>query len=521
MELNMNKKFLPLFAAVIYAITLGSSTVLALQDGLARTPPMGFNTWNYFGCRNPQRKVDETSMKQIADAFLSKGMKDVGYEFVNIDDCWASGSRDSRGGLAADPQFFPKGMREIGDYIHSKGLKFGLYTDVGTSTCATCYGTGGLPGMINHEQQDADTFVAWGVDYLKVDFCCHDNRAAVQQYVKVRDCLKNAVTRMKSKVPDAHPIVYSICNWGEQNPWQWGDSVGHLWRTTKDISNQYGSQMSNLDNNTPLYPYARIGAWNDPDMLEVGYGDFATNYARARAHFSLWCMSAAPLIAGNDIRFMSTQIQEILINKDAIGINQDTLGGDTTRGIIQGRKVASGNTELWVKLLKGRKNSDYAIMLFNRNNANATTISITTDQIRTVGGDIAAGKAYKVRDVWGKKDLPDWTAGGTFTSPAPVGVNDVFMARLSLVPPIALAPIATVKVNDKKVQSEGEQVIVNLQKAGPSAIRIVNLNGKVVYSKTLAGLQNHTISTRGFSRGLYVVNVQNASERFEEKIFLK
>jgi hypothetical protein len=256
-------------------------------------------------------------------------------------------------------------------------------------------------------------------------------------------------------------------------------------------------------------------------MLEVGYGDFATNYARARAHFSLWCMSASPLIAGNDIRFMSTQIQEILINKDAIGINQDTLGGDTTRGIIQGRKVVSGNSEVWVKLLKGKKNSDYAVMLFNRSNANAATISITTDQIKTVGGDIAAGKAYKVRDVWGKKDLADWTAGGTFTSPAAVGVNDVFLARFSLIPPISLAPIATIKVNDKKVQSEGEQVIVNLQKAGPSSIRIVNLNGKVVYSKNLSGLQSQTISTRGFSRGLYVVNVRNASERFEEKIFLK
>jgi alpha-galactosidase len=512
---------LSVFATALCTIAFSATDLLALQDGLARTPPMGFNTWNYFGCRNPSRPINEKVMKELADAFVSKGMKDVGYQFVNVDDCWALGSRDARGGLAADPNLFPKGMKELGDYIHSKGLKFGLYTDVGTSTCATCYGTGGLPGMQNHEQQDADTFVAWGVDYLKIDFCCHDNRPAVQQYTKVRDCLRAAVTRMKPTVPTAHPIVYSICNWGEQEPWKWGDTVGHLWRTTKDISNQYGSQMDNLDKNTPLYPYARIGAWNDPDMLEVGYGDFATNYARARAHFSLWCMSASPLLAGNDIRTMSTQIQEILINKDAIGINQDTLGGDTTKGLIQGRKIVSGASEVWVKLLKGKTNSEYAVMLFNRSNSGAVNISVTTDQIKQVGGDIATGKVYKVRDVWGKKDLPDWTAGGTFTSPSTVGVNDVFVMRLSI-PPVMTAPkIADIKVKDLNVQSEGPRVLITSSKTGPLMVRIVNLKGEVAYAQRMAGPLDCSISTNGFSRGLYIVNVQNATERFEQKIYLK
>ncbi len=517
----MNRCFLKTVAAFLCAITFGATNVLALQDDLARTPPMGFNTWNYFGCRNPSRRVDENMIKQIADAFISKGMAEVGYEYVNIDDCWAMGTRNSRGGLAADPQYFPNGMRAVADYIHSKGLKFGLYTDVGTSTCATCYGTGGLPGLLNHEQQDCDTFVAWGVDYLKVDFCCHDNRPAVQQFTKVRDCLEKAVDRMKDKVEDAHPIVYSICNWGEQEPWKWGDTVGHLWRTTRDISNQYGSQMDNLDKNTPLWPYARIGAWNDPDMLEVGYGDFATNYARARTHFSLWCMSAAPLLAGNDIRNMSTQIQEILINKDAIGINQDTLGGDTTMGIIQGRKVVSGRSEVWVKLLKGQTKSEYAILLFNRSNNGPVTISVTTEQMKTVGGDIANGKKYEVRDVWGKKDLEDWTAGGTFTSPEPVGVNDVFMARFSIPPVKVVSQYTSVNVRPMNVQSEGRQIVIRTKTPGQMAVRLVTLNGEVAYSNKLVGPLDYSISTKGMARGLYVVDVKSSVEQFQQKIYLK
>jgi alpha-galactosidase len=488
---------------------------------------MGFNTWNWFGCRNSSGHglVTDDMMRQVADAFISKGLAEVGYNYVCIDDCWATLSRNSSRGLVPDPRYWPKGIRAFTDYVHSKGLKAGIYSDIGSSTCATCYGGAnpqGLPGMQGgFEQQDCDSFVAWGFDYLKLDFCCFNQPSASAAYAKVRDALKNAVTRMKPTVPDAHPIVYSICEWGSNSPWLWGDSVGNLWRTTNDIGMQWNSLMNIVDKNAPLYKYARLGSWNDPDMLEIGNGDFANNIARNRSHMSLWCIMSSALIAGNDIRTMSSQIQEILTNKDAIDINQDTLGGDTTLGIVQGRRVVSGNSEVWAKLLKGKENSDYAILLFNRNNSNATTISITTDQIKSVGGDIASGKAYKVRDVWGKKDLPDWTAGGTFTSPAPVGVNDVFMARLSLIPPIAVAPIATIHMTDKHVQSEGEHVVVNLKKAGSSTIRIVNLNGKVVYSKNLSGLQSHSISTRDFSRGLYIVNVQNASERFEEKIFLK
>jgi len=518
----MNSKFLNAFGVVLCAIMVSFTQVMALNNGLARTPPMGFNTWNYFGCKNSggHGDVNEALMKGIADAFISKGMKDVGYQYVNIDDGYAQANRDARGGLAIDTKYFPGGMRALADSIHKRGLKLGLYTDVGNVTCATCYGSCGFPGMLNHEQQDCDTFVAWGIDYIKIDFCCFSG-TAVTTYSMIRDCLKKAVTRMLPTVPTAHPILFSICNWGNQNPWDWGDTVGNLWRTTNDINNSWGSMLGNSDNSQAHYNKARIAAWNDPDMMEIGYGDFATNYARARAHFSLWCMEAAPLIAGNDVRNMSATIQGILTNKDAIAIDQDTLGGDTTMGIIQGRRVVSGNSEVWVKLLKRKTTgSEYAVLLFNRGNSGAVSMSVTTAQIATVGGDIASGKTYAVRDVWGAKDLANWTAGGTYTSPAAVPVNDVFMMRLS-VPTNVLSPLASVKVTDMRVQSEGERVFVHAVRSGPMTVKLVTLKGEAVFSQHLTGSTDCSISTAGLPRGLYIVNVQNAMEQFEQKVFLK
>jgi alpha-galactosidase len=501
-----------------------TAKLYALNNGLARTPPMGFNTWNYFGCNN----ITDSLMRGVADMFISKGLKDAGYQYVNIDDCWALGSRNASGGLVAKPQAFPKGMRSLADYIHSKGLKLGIYTDVGTSTCATCYGgtnPQGLPGLQDHEQQDCDTFVAWGIDYVKVDYCCAGSASggnAKLAYTKVRDCLTNAVTRMKSKVPDAHPIVYSICNWGEQKPWEWGDAVGNLWRTTGDISSSWSKVLSNLDASQLNRNYSRIGSWNDPDMLEVGIGDFKSNYARARSHFSLWCMAAAPLITGTDLKTMDATIQSILTNTDAIAINQDTLSGDTTLGIIEGKKIVSGNSEVWVKLLTGKIGSEYAVLFFNRGNSGAVSMSITPDQIKQVGGDIANGKKYKVRDVWGKKDLDDWTitADGKFTSPAQIGVNDAFLMRLSIPPVKVASQIASVKVTSTDVLSEGQRILIKSKKTGLLSVRIVNLKGEVVYSQKMDGSLDCSIPTNGFSRGLYIVNIQNTSEHLDQKIYL-
>lgn len=517
----MNKRFLSAFTVVLVSVMVSSTSVFALKNGLARTPPMGFNTWNYFGCKNGagHGDINEALMKGIADAFNSKGMTAVGYQYVNVDDGFALSSRDARGGLVADPKYFPGGLKALADSIHKKGLKFGLYTDVGNVTCATCYGSCGFPGLLNHEQQDCDTFVAWGIDYIKIDFCCFSGDA-VSTYTKVRNCLTAAVTRMKPTVPTAHTILYSICNWGNQNPWNWGDTVGNLWRTTGDINNSWGSMLGNSDNSCIHYDKARIAAWNDPDMLEVGYGDFSTNLAQARAHFSLWCMQAAPLIAGNDVRNMSADIQAILTNKDAIGIDQDTLGGDTTMGIIQGRRIVSGNSEVWVKLLKGKKGSEYAVLFFNRNNSGAVSMNVTTAQIASIGGDIASGKTYLLRDVWGKKDLGAWAAGGTYTTPATVGVHDVFMMRLSL-QTSTIPPLASVKLASTHVQAEGERVAIHSKRPGPMTISLVNLKGETVYSQHRTGPMDCSISTKDLPRGLYVVRVRNIKERLEQKVFLK
>jgi alpha-galactosidase len=526
----MNNKCVSVFAVVLCAVMFSATNIVALNNGLARTPPMGFNTWNWFGCRNSSGHgyVTDTMLFQIANAFISKGMKAVGYQYINIDDCWAGTSRDARGGLYPDPRFFPRGLKWFTDSIHRMGLKVGIYSDIGRLTCASCYGTGGLPGMQpGNEQRDCDSFVAWGFDYLKLDFCCFDfgggypnnTAAAIAAYVRAREALKAAPGRMRPKVPDAHDILYSICNWGDYSPWLWGDTIGNLWRTTNDIGWHWTSMLAIVDRNAPLYPYSRIGSWNDPDMLEVGNGDFASNYARNRAHMSLWCIMASALLAGNDIRTMNDSLKNIMTNSEVIAINQDTLGGNTTRGIIQGRRVVSGNSEVWVKLLKGTTGSEYAVLFFNRANSGAVNISATTANISAVGGDIANGKTYNVRDLWRHTDAGTWTAGNNLTSPR-IGVNDVYFVRLSL-PVSILPPVASVKVKDMRVRSEGERLVIHTARSGSQSVNLVNVKGVVVYSKHFTGPRDFSISTTCIPRGLYFVKVQTANERFLQKVILK
>src|SRR3954454_5241073 len=290
------------------------SEALALENGLLRTPPMGFNNWNSTQCK---ADFNETMIKGIADIFVSKGLKDAGYTYVNIDDCWALPSRNSAGNLVPDPARFPNGIKALADYVHGKGLKFGIYTSAGTKTCD---GTGGFPGSLNNEQRDANLFASWGVDYLKYDNCNNQNVDARQRYTAMRDAL--AAT--------GRPIVYSICEWGRSDPkvWTWGADVGNLWRTTGDISDNWSSMISRVHTNDDLAQYAGPGHWNDPDMLEVGNGGMtATEY---RTHFSLWAMIAAPLLIGSDIRAISSANLDILKNADIIGLDQDPLGRQAT-----------------------------------------------------------------------------------------------------------------------------------------------------------------------------------------------
>ncbi len=354
----------------------------ALENGLALTPPMGWNSWNRFACN-----VTEDLVKSAADAMVSSGMKDAGYEYVVIDDCWQI-SRDAAGNIVADAKTFPAGIKALADYVHSKGLKFGIYSDAGTKTCA------GRPGSRGHEYQDALQYAAWGVDYLKYDWCNTGTANAQAAYSTMRDALNSS----------GRPIVFSLCEWGTNKPWLWAKDVGNLWRTTGDISDCWTCKKDQLswtqilDLQVGLEAYAGPGHWNDPDMLEVGNGGMtATEY---RAHFSFWCLLAAPLMAGNDL------------NKEVIAVNQDQLG-------MQGRRVRKhGDSEVWSKQLK---DGGRAVILLNRGSAR-TDISVSWEDL-----GYPAHVSAAVRDLWAKKDLGKST--GAFS--ATVSPHAVVMLRVT------------------------------------------------------------------------------------------
>jgi alpha-galactosidase len=347
-----------------------------LENGLARTPPMGWNSWNRFWCN-----INETLIREIADAMVANGMKDAGYEYVNIDDCW-HGERDAEGYIQADPVRFPSGIAALADYVHSRGLKLGIYSDAGTLTCQS------RPGSRGYEQQDADQYAAWGVDYLKYDWCYTSGLNRQQSYTLMRDCLLNT----------GRPIVYSICCW--QFPGEWVVDVGNLWRTTGDIQDNWASMVSLIDINAYLYQYAGPGHWNDPDMLEVGNGGMTDK--EYRTHFSMWCIMAAPLIAGNDLRNMSQSTLDILTAPEVIAVDQDPLG-------VQGRRVHDyGASEVWVKeLVQG----NCAVALFNRG-LQPSNITILFSDLGPGFGDKAG-----IRDLWSREDLGVFT--GSFTAEVP------------------------------------------------------------------------------------------------------
>jgi alpha-galactosidase len=362
------------FFVMLFLVT-ASSWSHALDNGLARTPPMGWNSWNKFACKGLNEKV----VRETADAMASNGMKDAGYQFVILDDCWQTG-RDANGNIVADPERFPSGIKALADYIHGKGLKLGIYTDVGTMTCAK------RPGSIGHEYQDAKQYANWGVDYLKEDWC---NTLPGQNS-------ESSYTLMRNALADSgRPIVFSICEWGSTKPWLWAGSIGNLWRATGDIQDCWdckkdwgGNGVTQiLDLMNGLESYAGPGHWNDPDMLEVGNGGMTKE--EYRAHFSMWALFSAPLLAGNDIANMSADTKEILLNKDVIAIDQDLLGR-------QGRRVKkTGDLEVWSKQLQ---DGGRAVALINRS-PSAAKISVAWTDI----GYPAAVSAM-VRDLWTKKE---------------------------------------------------------------------------------------------------------------------
>lgn len=343
-----------------------SPNVPSVMAGLALTPPMGFNDWNAFGC-----DVDEKLIKETADIFVSSGLKAAGYQYVNIDDCWSLRERGADGRLVADPAKFPSGIQGVADYVHARGLKLGIYGDAGTKTCA------GFPGSLGREQLDAKTWAAWGVDYVKYDNCSNQSDGSRADYVRRYTAMRQALEST------GRPIVYSICEWGESQPWEWAKGVGHLWRTTGDISDSWASIKDIFSKNAPLWEHAGPGHWNDPDMLEVGNGGMsATEY---RAHMSLWAMMAAPLIIGTDLRKASAETFGILGHRGVIAIDQDPLGK-------QARVVSrdEGSMVLARPLLNG----DVALAFFNPTDAQKR---VTTT---AAASGLPAASAYRLEDVW-------------------------------------------------------------------------------------------------------------------------
>jgi alpha-galactosidase len=378
------------FAALMSIISFSCSQQVepgpSAYAQLATTPPMGWNSWNKFGCN-----VDENLIKEMAAAMVSSGMRDAGYRFIVIDDCWQV-SRDSSGFIIEDLQRFPSGMKALADYVHSLGLKFGLYSCAGTKTCA------GRPGSLGYELQDAQKYADWGVDYLKYDWCNTNGVDPKVAYPAMRTALERT----------GRPIIFSMCEWGVSKPWLWARGVGHLWRTSGDIQDcwdcvrEWGGLgwTRILDIQAGLEGYAGPGHWNDPDMLQVGNGGM--NTTEYRAHFSLWCLLAAPLMAGNDLRSMSDEIKHILMNEEVIAVDQDSLG-------IQGRKIRDdGNVEVWCKVLEEKS---YALGFLNRS-LKKTDVSLMWEEIGIKSEEAS------VRDLWSKKELGKFDILFSSTVPA-------------------------------------------------------------------------------------------------------
>jgi alpha-galactosidase len=377
---------IPMRKLFLLCLCLVTSAFAQKFEGLALTPPMGFNTWNTFASN-----IDEFMIKETAEAMIKNGMRDAGYVYIVLDDTWSAMERDKDGNLQAHPEKFPSGMKALGDWLHSKGFKFGIYGCAGRKTCA------GYPGSWGHEYQDAKKFAEWGVDYLKYDWCTAGDANPKDAYTRMRDALYAA----------GRPIVFSICEWGGSKPWEWAKDVGHLWRTTGDITDCYDcvqrwergwkvildlqySQVQPADGqNNGIGAFAGPGHWNDPDMLEVG--NEGLTFAESRAHFTLWGILAAPLMAGNDVRKMTPEINALLIDREALAINQDSLGK-------QGwRFRAEKGREIWVRELAG---GDWAVALLN-----------TGDEPAELEIDFGHGwwflnaEECSVRDIWDKKDV--------------------------------------------------------------------------------------------------------------------
>ena len=355
------------FGCVLFLLVCLLNLPAASAQQVAATPPMGWNSWNHFA-----EKVNDAVVRAAADALVSSGMRDAGYVYVNIDDTW-EGKRDEKGFIHSNEKF--PDMKALADYVHSRGLKIGIYSGPGPKTCA------GYEGSYGHEQQDADSYAAWGFDYLKYDWCSagriykNDDMQAV--YQKMGDALLKA----------GRPIVYSLCQYGKEDVWKWGTKVGgNLWRTTGDISDHWKSMEEIGFRQFAIASYAQPGHWNDPDMLEVGNGGMSND--EYRTHMTLWSLLAAPLLAGNDLRGMSADTKAILMNREVIAIDQDPDSKPVKEILEQGPTVIAA---------RPLSDKSVAVGLFNRGEADATV------EVRWTALGFQGSPA--VRDLWAHKDL--------------------------------------------------------------------------------------------------------------------
>lgn len=350
--------------------------IQAIND-LAKTPPMGWNSWNVFG-----GNINEVQIKEIADKMVESGMKDAGYIYLNLDDNWMAKKRDANGNLTHDPERFPSGMKALGDYIHSKGLKFGLYGDHGLRTCVYNDDIEAETGSYMKEEKDAQTFASWGVDYLKYDNCAEAPGSNRQQdYERMRDALKNT----------GRDVVYSICAWGFS---EWMPATGNLWRISGDIENSWASVAYIIEQAAPLSRYAGPGHWNDLDMLQVGNGVLTLN--ESRTQMTMWAIMAAPLLTGNDIRIMTDSVKAIYMNADMIAVNQDSAG-------IPGYRLKNeAGKQIWVRPLKGENSGKLAIALYNSSD-NLQNIELNFSDLKAIDSKI--GDSLFVKDIWQQKNL--------------------------------------------------------------------------------------------------------------------
>lgn len=409
----MNNSIIKRFGLIIIMALSLLPTMAQKWENLAETPQMGWSTWNKF-----QGNISEDIIRGIADVMVSSGLRDAGYTYINIDDCW-HGQRDENGFIQVDAEKFPNGMAALADYVHSKGLKLGIYSDAGTETC------GGMPGSLGHEYQDALQYARWGVDYLKYDWCNTPDINPRGAYQLISDALRAA----------KRPILLSMCEWGSSKPWRWARDVGHSWRTTPDIwcafdsirvfpgYNQFGV-MQCLAFNDTLRQYAGPGHWNDPDMLEVGNG---MTESEDRAHFTMWCMMASPLILGNDLRNMNDATRAIIMNREMIAVDQDPLG-------VQGWHCFDrGALQFWLKPLA---DGAWAFTILNPS-ATAVDYTINWQELNLTDTQVSQRSTnfdthvYDVYNLWTHKAEGKTTTKDKADRTVTVNAHDVVSYRLT------------------------------------------------------------------------------------------